>query len=258
MKCRFALTTVLEFSRPVTGHVFRIRPLPGCFAGQTLLESNMRTSSPQPIACVTEPVYGNRTWTGRFDAEHTRLEIESSGIVDRNEEAPAMPAPLPYFSYSTRLTRPGMKIRALWDSLKGELQPTKHAVALSLMHAVHNAMVYRPGATTTQTTAEEALGKGEGVCQDYSHVLLALLRLAGLPALYVAGLVQGTGATHAWVQTWIENRWVALDPTHDREAQGTYVALALGCDFEEAALERGIFLGSAEQTIRTTAVVETI
>ena len=130
--------------------------------------------------------------------------------------------------------------------------------ALQLMHAVHQSFEYRPGVTGTRTTAEDAMTLGAGVCQDYSHVLIALLRLAGIPALYVAGLVHGTGATHAWVHAWVKNRWLALDPTHDCPAHEAYVALARGCDFQDAALERGVFLGGASQTIKTQAGVEPI
>ena len=74
----------------------------------------------------------------------------------------------------------------------------------------------------------------------------------------MGGLRAGEGATHAWVQAWVNNRWMALDPTHDCLAEGAYIALARGCDFEDAALERGIFLGSARQFVQSSAVVEIV
>lgn len=163
---------------------------------------------------------------------------------------------------------PGQRLLALWESLRADVEALADAreKALFLMHAVHRTLTYQPGSTTTQTTAEKALEIGSGVCQDYSHVLIALLRLAGIPALYAAGLVEGVGATHAWVEAWVPSdsrdsrgrgthQVLALDPTHDVEACGAYVVLARGCDFADAALERGIFRGRASQSIVTRAEV---
>lgn len=258
MKYRYALSTVFEFSEPVTGHVFRIRPVPAQLPGQNVIETHLVTSPMLPLACIEDGVLGNLTWTGRIDEPHASFTIASKGVVESVEALENDMPPAPYFIYSTALTRPGKRMLALWERLKLELDGDDEQKALQLMHAVHRVFEYRPGATGTRTTAEDALALGAGVCQDYSHVLIALLRLAGIPALYVAGLVQGTGATHAWVQAWVKNRWLAFDPTHDCLAQGAYVALARGCDFQDAALERGIFRGSASQTIKTKAVVEPI
>lgn len=172
-----------------------------------------------------------------MDEPHDELFFESSGIVrtcvdDNQSDYPASP----YFIYPTRLTRPGPTVVNLWERAKGTLTGDVRTDALILMHAVHTSLVYTPGVTNVGTTAEQALSYGKGVCQDFSHVLLSLLRLASIPSLYIAGLMAGEGATHAWVQAWVNNRWMALDPTHDCLAEGAYIALARGCDFEDAAL----------------------
>lgn len=256
MKWRFTLSTAFEFSSPVTRHVFRLRPVPANLPGQRVLRAQVRTNSPQPLACTLDPVRGNATWTGRFDDAHEVLLVESSGVVETGfAEKGELPAQ-PYFVCPTPLTRPGTALLALWERLRGALAGHPRHDALSLMHGVYAAMRYRSGATNTRTTGEQALAMGEGVCQDYAHVLISMLRLAGIPALYVAGLVRGTGATHAWVHAWIDERWVGLDPTHDCPAEGPYVVLARGCDFKEAALDQGIFWGTARQVVRTQALVE--
>ena len=258
MKYRYALSTVFEFSEPVTGHVFRVRPVPAQLPGQNVIETHLVTSPMLLLACTEDSVLGNLTWTGRIDEPHGSFTIASKGIVESVDALENDMPPAPYFVYSTALTRPGKKILEFWERLRPQLGIDVGQKAQQLMHAVHQSFEYRPGATGTRTTAEDAMTLGAGVCQDYSHVLIALLRLAGIPALYVAGLVHGTGATHAWVHAWVKNRWLALDPTHDCLAHGAYVALARGCDFQDAALERGVFLGSASQTIKTQAVVEPI
>lgn len=257
MRCRFLLRTLCRFSEPIEGHVFCLRALPLAMPGQELQEGTLATW-PESSAMASAPdVWGNTTWSGRIDAPHGDFEVRVQGVVRTDVPTLATP-PAAYCRYPTRLTRPGDAIEALWRSVQTACGASPERTAMALMHAVHEAFSYRPGTTGTHTTGEQALAKGEGVCQDYAHVLIALLRKAGMPALYVAGLVQGTGATHAWVQAWTGSKWLALDPTHNCLAQGAYVMLARGCDFEEAALERGIFLGRALQNMHTTAVVQPI
>lgn len=290
MKVRFALSTKFCFSEPVTGHVFRLRPVPPELSRQHVESFVLRTNPEVKLSALTEPVLGNLTWTGRIDAPHEAFEICCEGVaelsasnsmkvhaLDQNTmtgRALGAVNPAPYFVRPTTLTAPGQRLLALWESLRADVDALADVreKALFLMHAVHRTLCYQPGSTTTQTTAETALEIGSGVCQDYSHVLIALLRLAGIPALYAAGLVEGVGATHAWVEAWTGEeaggasglqdscgcrfpQMLALDPTHDVEACGAYVVLARGCDFADAALERGIFRGRASQSIVTRAEV---
>ena len=290
MRVRFALSTKFCFSEPVTGHVFRLRPVPPELSRQHVESFVLRTNPEVKLCPLTEPVLGNLTWTGRIDAPHEAFEICCEGVaelsasnsmnvraLDHNTmtgRALGAVNPAPYFVRPTTLTAPGQRLLAVWESLRADVEALADAreKALFLMHAVHRTLTYQPGSTTTQTTAEKALEIGSGVCQDYSHVLIALLRLAGIPALYAAGLVEGVGATHAWVEAWTGEgaggasglqdscgcrfpQILALDPTHDVEACGAYVVLARGCDFADAALERGIFRGRASQSIVTRAEV---
>lgn len=258
MKYRFTLSTEIAFSTAVTNHVFRIRPIPADFPGQRVLDAHMTTSAVRMPMSVTDRVTGNITWVGRIDQPHDVFVVHSEGVVETTPSNQEEFAPQPYFVFPTCLTRPEGEVFHLWEQVAKSLEGDANRDAMKLMHAAAKSLTYCPGVTNTRTTAQQALILGQGVCQDYAHVLIALLRLAGIPALYVAGLVQGTGQTHAWVHAWIGGRWIAMDPTHDRLAEAGYVVLARGCDFEDAALERGIFLGSARQSIRTTAHVEAI
>ncbi|MGN1209235.1 MAG: transglutaminase domain-containing protein, partial [Duodenibacillus sp.] len=254
MKLRYQLRTEFLFSEPVVSHVFHLRPLALRSARQSVVSESVEIAPGVPTACVEDRVYGNRTLTGRIDAPHDMLSVTSRGVVEIVPGAVDSQQVQPYFLMPTALTRPASHIGALFGTLDRESQGVAPLEkALFFMHRVHAAFHYTPGVTHTATTAEAALAKGEGVCQDYAHVLIALLRLAGVPALYVAGLARGTGVTHAWVRACIEGRWTEFDPTHDRLADQDYLTLARGCDFSEAALERGVFLGSAQQRIRTQA-----
>ena len=112
-----------------------------------------------------------------------------------------------------------------------------------VMGEVFRAFTYTPGATTIRTTAEQALTQGTGVCQDYAHVMLAVCRHLGLTARYIAGLLGGEGATHAWTEVYHDGRWIGLDPTHNRMVDDNYITIAHGRDYRDCMLDIGIFSG---------------
>jgi transglutaminase-like putative cysteine protease len=128
--------------------------------------------------------------------------------------------------------------------------------ARELMRAISAELVYDPAATDVQTRADEVLALGRGVCQDFSHVLLAACRCAGIPARYVSGylydpkLEGDNAASHAWVDVWdAEQGWLALDPTHDRDQSESYVRVAVGRDYGDVPPTRGVYKGQAHETL---------
>jgi len=125
------------------------------------------------------------------------------------------------------------------------------------------AMRYRHDVTTVSTTAADALALGEGVCQDYAHVMLALCRLCGLPARYVSGHLVGEGGSHAWVEVLlpaVAEPWslvaVAFDPTNNRAAGATYLTIAVGRDYADVAPTHGTYSGSPGGGLRSFKSLE--
>ncbi|HTE86326.1 MAG TPA: transglutaminase family protein [Dehalococcoidia bacterium] len=114
---------------------------------------------------------------------------------------------------------------------------------------VHHHLVYRPGGTDFRTPAGAALRLGAGVCQDYAHVMIAMCRIAGLPARYVSGHLLGQGAMHAWTQVLVPSddpagsrrTWRSFDPTHGTEAGMPYITIAIGRDYTDVSPTRGTF-----------------
>ena len=90
-----------------------------------------------------------------------------------------------------------------------------------------------------------ALHLGQGVCQDYSHIMLAVSRTLGIPCRYVSGHLLGEGAPHAWVELYVDGSIVAYDPTHHRRAGRNYIVVATGRDFADVTSTSGTFTGSA-------------
>ncbi|MBV9579321.1 MAG: transglutaminase family protein [Chloroflexi bacterium] len=145
----------------------------------------------------------------------------------------------------TALTRADERIRrAARDIAEAADTPPRR---LDLAHEwVARAIRYQPGVTGTQTPAALALHLGLGVCQDYAHLLLSLLRTLKIAARYVSGHLPGEGAPHAWVEALLpDGRVMGCDPTHQRDVDGRYIVVATGRDFADVTSTSGVFTGGA-------------
>lgn len=131
---------------------------------------------------------------------------------------------------------------------------------LALGHALHHHMRFDPNATTVDTPAAEAFAHGHGVCQDFSHIMIACLRGMGIPAGYVSGFLrteppkgqprlEGADAMHAWVQAWCgpEMGWLEYDPTNDTVAGADHIVVAYGRDYSDVAPVKGALRVSGGQ-----------
>ncbi|MDO5531167.1 transglutaminase family protein [Sutterella sp.] len=252
MKVAFSLETTYTFEPAAEGHVFRLRASPPSCNRQRVISASLTVSPAAFCAELVEPPFGNRVFTGRIDDEHSTFHFHSKGLAlvlpDRYDTVHG-PG---WLAYPSMLTRPGETLEALSKTL-GSLPDDIELQIDRILACAHGALTYESGSTSTATTAEEALRSGRGVCQDYAHVMLALLRMRRISCRYVAGLVAGTGETHAWIEAWTGERWLPLDPTEGKACGDTYLALARGADFTQAAIERGVFSRVRMQAIRTTA-----
>jgi transglutaminase-like putative cysteine protease len=114
------------------------------------------------------------------------------------------------------------------------------------------AITYQHGTTGVQTPAAMALHLGRGVCQDYAHVALSMLRELGVPARYVSGHLLGEGAPHAWIEALLPDpivsgalRVVPYDPTHRVVPGLNYITVAVGRDYADIAPTSGTFQGAS-------------
>jgi transglutaminase-like putative cysteine protease len=127
------------------------------------------------------------------------------------------------------------------------------------------SITYQHGVTGYTTPAAMALHFQKGVCQDFAHILLALLRLVNIPCRYVSGHMLGEGAPHAWVEALIadasspsEVEVVAYDPTHHRRARIDYITVATGRDFADVTPTSGTYGGPALGRLAYTKQAEIV
>lgn len=126
---------------------------------------------------------------------------------------------------------------------------------------------YKSGATSINTPIDEAIKKRMGVCQDFSHIMIAVLRTNGIAARYVSGYIESYNAntdqemvgfeqSHAWVDVYIPYfSWFGLDPTNNMLSSEQHVRVAVGRDFEDVSPVRGTFKGAGKQMLRVEVKV---
>jgi transglutaminase-like putative cysteine protease len=128
---------------------------------------------------------------------------------------------------------------------------------------VFENFTYKKGITTVESTLDEVWTLKLGVCQDFAHILLVMLRLMNIPARYVSGYIcpsksgmRGEGATHAWVEAYIPfYGWLGLDPTNNCLVNDTHVRLAVGKNFPDCSPVKGTYRGTSNHTLEVAVSV---
>ncbi len=131
---------------------------------------------------------------------------------------------------------------------------------------INSAMRYDSEATSVRSTVAEALEQRAGVCQDYAHIMIALLRAQGIPARYVSGYifrgesqVLGAEASHAWCEAYLPPYgWVGFDPTNDRLINDYFVKVAIGRDYRDVSPVRGIYRGSRHAEMSVNVAMDVL
>lgn len=263
-KLHFRYEMQLYMSHDVTEHHFLIHLKPMEDGLQVCGEFNYKIIPADTIDEVWDG-FGNQGYAGAIRRSHARLSALSEGIVTVNRSMLAQEDLHPMYRYPSAYTAPDDILIQLCRKAAGAVSGKEKAepgrcleIAIAMAQRLHQSFSYASGITTVHMTAAEALRGGAGVCQDYAHILISMCRYAGIPARYVAGLVIGEGATHAWVEVWADGCWTGIDPTNNRLADETYIKITHGRDFGDSAIDRGCFIGSAVQRQEIHVKVEEI
>ena len=263
MRLRIEHVTRFSYDGPISeAHtLMRLKPMDGW--GQRCL-SFMLTTDPRAEPAAYVDVRGNDVRYVDILQPHQRLVVSAASLVlttpalvdDQRELSPL--EQVDYLGETGYVTCTDA-VRALAAPCRvgGDAAATAQAV----MRAVKGALAYAKGVTDVTTTAVEALTLGRGVCQDYSHLMLAACRHLGLPARYVSGYLYdpkpgSEAAPHAWVDVFLEGRgWLSLDPTHGVEQTERHVRVAVGRDYSEVTPTRGVYTGNAAETLSVAVKV---
>ena len=131
---------------------------------------------------------------------------------------------------------------------------------LQLNGRIHNAFEYTPKSTAVDSPIDAALQHRRGVCQDFTHVMIALLRQRGIPARYISGYIfqdpeqkkeeDLSSASHAWVEAFLPSTgWIGLDPTNNSHVDDKHIRIAVGRDYADVPPTRGIYKGNVKSEL---------
>ena len=297
MQLRITHDTHYDYQPPVSSAVHMahlVLPHTRC---QTRLDARLQIDPEPEVVTETDDIYRNRRTFFQIDRPHPHLRVRAASLVTTRAPEPADSRiawdavrsafvyragaswqPAAEFIYPSPHVQPGP---AFADYARPCFAPGRPLIegARALMRRVHTEFTYAADATEISTPAAVALERRVGVCQDFSHVMLACLRSLGLPARYVSGYLLtepppgqprliGSDASHAWVSVFLPDLaaqsgghgWYDLDPTNDRHGWGTpgedFVRLAVGRDYADIAPMRGVIQGTGQHRLTVGVTVE--
>jgi len=273
-------TTEFLYDGPVSESYNEVRLRPMHDEKQSCLSFRLMTA-PGSRGTSYRDAYGN--WVHQFNVlpEHRRLKIEAESVVlshdgsgtahdpstwkefeassdEMQEENFDFVAPTAYVPHLSEL-------RDLLESAEQKSDGTVEGFAQSASDLIHQCFRYVKGATHVNSSIRDSIAIGAGVCQDFAHLLLGVVRMRGLPGRYVSGyLVPGSAASpdskqeeviggrasHAWAEVLTpKGGWMPFDPTLGKPVGPRHIRVAYGRDYGDVAPVRGVYKGQAGQSL---------
>lgn len=280
--------TRYDYQSPVNlgAHLAHLRPRP--LRHQKVLQAGVQAAPAVSWRRDGTDHFGNEVTWLFLDVAHAAFQVIADATVDVSFPAPPDPAATPAWETVSRQAREAGP--AAWQAAEfifdSPYAPADNGARdyaarcftpgrtmldalLDLNTGIRRDFTFRSGVTTTRTKIAEVLHRREGVCQDFTHLMISALRAFGLPARYVSGYIRtrpargraarlGADQSHAWVGCWLgpEHGWVDLDPTNGIVVRDEHVVLGWGRDFGDVTPLRGVILGGGEQTLSVEVVLE--
>jgi len=274
-------TTWLHYDEPVVEAQSEVRKTPVDTGLQRVLTHKLEVD---PTTAVRRYVdyFGSHVHAFNLLEPHSELIIRSEAVVETTDAISCGPSEPP----DARPWQQRLAEYLHWSPSVPRLDAyheIEHRVSLDLDSEDFLAALvdvgarfkqrfrHDPEATDVHSSPQVLFDQGGGVCQDFAHALIGVLRLAGVPCRYVSGYVydpmdedegdsvQGASASHAWVQVWHpELGWVGIDPTNDKLVDWQYVRVAAGRDYNDVQPLRGVFVGPDAQTLEVDVSVKRV
>jgi transglutaminase-like putative cysteine protease len=267
MILRISHITRFEYQMPAydSHNEVRMRPLEG--AGQRCVEFELEIS-PATSAFEYDDYYGNRVHAFSIHSPHPVLIVAARSLVER---VPTARPDAPPMAFGDFLLEDHARYRSAYDFLsasrhvpfsdpmrkffwltKPDPSEDVAAYAQRVVTFIRDQFVYEPGMTKVQSTADEILSVGAGVCQDFAHLTIGVLRLAGIPSRYVSGYLApdsnsatgyiGAQASHAWLEAQLPGLgWTGFDPTNGCVVDERHIRVAIGRDYSDITPLRGVY-----------------
>ena len=261
-RLRVVHSTGYAYKSPATASFNEARLTPRSDNRQNVILSRVETV-PATRSYRYVDYWGTAVTAFDLHAPHTELEVTASSVVETDKPEP----PAEHVTWkklhteavidrydevlsATHYTPRSKRIHRVGERLAKDNDPRDAVIAAA--EWVQGELDYVPGTTGVHSSALDALHEGKGVCQDFAHLTLVLLRSMGIPARYVSGYLHPNrkapightvdGQSHAWIQAWTGGWW-NYDPTNDNEINEQYVSVGVGRDYADVTPLKGIYSG---------------
>ncbi len=237
-----------------------------------------------PPAAIMEwaDFYGNQVHSLSVYPPHNSLVITAESMV---EQTPGADEPAATATFREFLSRDSSRGRSEYDFLSESVHvpfsdPLRRFFWMAhpssdedvaeyvqrVVRFIRGQFEYEPGVTHVHSTVDEILAIGGGVCQDFAHLTIGMLRLAGVPARYVSGYLApasdaaastpaGARASHAWIEAQLPGcGWVGFDPTHACRTDYRHIRVAIGRDYADVPPIKGVFRSEGGKQMMTVAL----
>jgi transglutaminase-like putative cysteine protease len=258
--------TCLAYSDPVTESLAEFRMEPISDQNQSCRSFHF-SISPASEAFRYQDGFGNRVHHFNVLTSCQKLRVVAASVVETH--------PIPSALIENRATYP-INLAALdvsgygFLTLSGPVRPTPllepllerlkpspgQRIAEFVMEVadyIAGNFTYARDVTLATSPIEDLLTQGQGVCQDFTHLMIAILRSYEIPARYVSGYIHRQNhesQSHAWCEVWLpEAGWCGIDPTNRTLVDDGFVKVAVGRDFSDVSPNKGVYHGRAEECI---------
>jgi len=273
-RVRVVHTTGYRYAAPVTQSYNEARLTPRSDRRQNLIVSRLETEPPTRSYRYTD-YWGTEVTAFDLHAPHLELKIVSSSVVETGElvrpvdgagwaDLRSVDVKDRYAEFLewTGYVPKNRELAGIARELRKGRRPAEAVLAVS--EWVHDKLTYQRGTTGVHSSAVDAWHAREGVCQDYAHLTLTLLRSIGIPARYVSGYLHTKpnakigetvgGESHAWIEAWTGGWW-GFDPTNDVEIGPRHIWVAIGRDYADVSPLKGTYSGGSATAIEVTVDV---
>lgn len=257
--------TEYQFDKPVHYALQRLKLRPKNGAGQTVGNWQLLVDGGKVEAEHDDP-HNNHVTLISVEEGRTAITISCQGQVETADNHGILGkhrshVPLWAYCRPTRLTTSGRGVQKLVACIDRDASD-KIGMLHDLSAQILSAVEYRGGATSVDSSAEQAITAGAGVCQDHAHIFIAAARSLAIPARYVSGYLMMDGqieqsASHAWAEAHLDNiGWVGFDISNGISPDGRYVRVATGFDYRDAAPVSGMSFGARDKSMIVSLRVE--
>ncbi len=264
MKLSVRHTTEYAYAEPVDFALQKVRLRPQDSPLQTVREWDISIDGGR-IEADYRDHYANLVDLVSAERGAQKLTITASGTVETRDTAGVLGkvygrAPLWHFQQSSPLTQPGESTQAFVDVIRAadDTLTGLHDLSAEVLKKVP----YAVGHTQSDTTAEEAVQIGKGVCQDHANIFVTAARAAGMPARYVSGYLMmndrvDQDASHAWAEVHLDDLgWVSFDVSNGVCPDDRYIRIAIGRDAHDAAPMQGLRGGAGDESLIVSLQVQ--